>query len=168
MEEKLEAYDLGEWSERFSNRGRWGDDDRYGTLNFITRERVLDACALARTGQIVSCALPLGENGLPRDAPARENPAHARSEASARGCDANRADENIPSPPQSCTQWGSRLRIVDDGKTLVGVYGGYAGGFPHNVPVGSRVQTALVVLLNVGAQHIGHAVSLYATQVRAD
>ena len=33
------------------NWGRWGDDDRLGTLNLITDEAVAHAASLGRTGQ---------------------------------------------------------------------------------------------------------------------
>jgi kynurenine formamidase len=56
---------IGEWGERFSNWGRFGADDARGTLNFITRERVRTACALPRTGQAISCALPYADEGDP-------------------------------------------------------------------------------------------------------
>lgn len=37
-----------------SNWGRWGADDRLGTLNLITPERRKDAAALVQTGEVVS------------------------------------------------------------------------------------------------------------------
>ena len=46
MAEELNAKTVRDWGERFSNWGRWGDDDQLGTLNFITRERVIAACAI--------------------------------------------------------------------------------------------------------------------------
>jgi kynurenine formamidase len=39
-----------------SNWGRWGKDDRLGTLNFITDEVRNSGLALARRGRVVSCA----------------------------------------------------------------------------------------------------------------
>jgi kynurenine formamidase len=58
MDEELDAHTIRAWGERFSNWGRWGGDDRRGTLNFITRERVVAACAIPQSGQTVSCTLP--------------------------------------------------------------------------------------------------------------
>lgn len=46
-----------------SNWGRWGADDRLGTLNLITAERRKDAAALVQTGEVVS----LSRNIDPRD-----------------------------------------------------------------------------------------------------
>ncbi|WP_405056275.1 cyclase family protein [Kribbella sp. NBC_01505] len=42
-----------------NNWGRWGDLDEIGTVNFITEERRRAAMALAGTGQVVSCAIPI-------------------------------------------------------------------------------------------------------------
>lgn len=42
-----------------SNWGRWGKTDQLGTLNLVTRERVLVAAQLVRRGASVSCALPI-------------------------------------------------------------------------------------------------------------
>jgi kynurenine formamidase len=77
---QLDAPTLHEWSDRYSNRGRWQNDER-GTLNFITRERVLAACAIPRSGVVISCALSR-EFGTPnRD----ESPSAQRDEALLRG-----------------------------------------------------------------------------------
>jgi kynurenine formamidase len=46
-----------------SNWGRWGTDDRLGTLNLITPERRRDAAALVETGEVVS----LSRNIDPKD-----------------------------------------------------------------------------------------------------
>ncbi|HEU4947139.1 MAG TPA: cyclase family protein [Kribbella sp.] len=41
------------------NWGRWGELDELGTVNFITPERRQAAAALVRTGEVVSCAIPV-------------------------------------------------------------------------------------------------------------
>src|SRR5260221_3943516 len=46
-----------------NNWGRWGSADERGTLNLITRERVVHAASLIRTGKHFSLALPLDEDG---------------------------------------------------------------------------------------------------------
>src|SRR3954470_5483614 len=58
-----------------SNRGRWGADDRRGTLNLIDDAAVLRGIAAVRRGQAVSLAIPFDENG-PQDGmiPGRSNP----------------------------------------------------------------------------------------------
>jgi kynurenine formamidase len=45
---------------RPNNWGRWGADDQRGTANLLTPERVAEAARLIVTGQVISCALPLG------------------------------------------------------------------------------------------------------------
>jgi kynurenine formamidase len=44
------------WRTKFSNWGRWGDDDELGTLNFVTPEVRSAAAALVRDGRAVSCS----------------------------------------------------------------------------------------------------------------
>jgi kynurenine formamidase len=44
-----------------NNWGRWGELDERGTVNFITPEVVRAATQLARTGEVVSCAIPIAE-----------------------------------------------------------------------------------------------------------
>jgi kynurenine formamidase len=59
------------YKQRFSNWGRWGDDDHLGTLNHITPQRTVAAAALVRTGATVSCAQPLATAAV---APSNRNP----------------------------------------------------------------------------------------------
>jgi kynurenine formamidase len=56
--ERLDARTVAEWGRRYSNWRRFGAGDELGTLNFITRDRVLAAASLVRSGLVVSCALP--------------------------------------------------------------------------------------------------------------
>jgi len=44
------------WFDQLSNWGRWGDDDRLGTLNHVTPARRVAAAQLVREGVSVSCA----------------------------------------------------------------------------------------------------------------
>ncbi len=68
--EEFDAY-----KERFSNWGRWGDDDQLGTLNHISEDVRQKAAALVQVGRSVSCARPLAtervlsgpRNGAPAD-----------------------------------------------------------------------------------------------------
>ena len=41
------------------NWGRWGDDDRLGTLNLLTDQAVADAAATIRSGRRVPMAIDL-------------------------------------------------------------------------------------------------------------
>lgn len=44
------------WFDELSNWGRWGDDDRLGTLNHLTPEKRVAAAGLVRDGVSVSCS----------------------------------------------------------------------------------------------------------------
>jgi len=124
MGEELNAQTVREWGERYSNWGRWGPDDQRGTLNFITPERVLAACALPRRGLVVSCALPFDSRGPQSGVGARHNPIHTML---ADGGDAlagaqnlpggfNYADDAVTMPLQCGTQWDALAHVFYDGK----------------------------------------------------
>ncbi len=55
------------YKDRFSNWGRWGDDDQLGTLNHITDETRQAAAGLVSTGRTVSCSNPLAVTPGPRN-----------------------------------------------------------------------------------------------------
>jgi len=60
---------------RVSNRGRWGDDDRRGTLNLIDEAAVLRGAAAVRQGRAFSLAIPFDGDGPQTGAlPGRDNP----------------------------------------------------------------------------------------------
>jgi len=66
-----------EISRRVRNWGRWGDDDRIGTLNLITDEAVAAAASTVRIGRRVSCAIPMTHAGVQLgQVPTRVNPIH--------------------------------------------------------------------------------------------
>jgi kynurenine formamidase len=44
------------WFDELSNWGRWGDDDRLGTLNHLTPEKRVAAASLVQEGVSVSCS----------------------------------------------------------------------------------------------------------------
>ena len=49
------------WKTELSNWGRWGKDDKLGTLNLITAEKRKAAAALVRDGVSVSLSLELNK-----------------------------------------------------------------------------------------------------------
>ncbi len=51
--------------EAVKNWGRWGPDDRLGTLNFITPDMVRAAAALVRSGRHVTMAIPMNKAAGP-------------------------------------------------------------------------------------------------------
>lgn len=124
---KLDARTVREWGERYSNWGRWGADDERGTLNFATRERVLEACALPRSGAVISCALPFSSGGPQSAAPGgrRHDPIHvmlADGGDDAAGAQDHLAggfryaDDAVTMPLQCGTQWDSLAHVFYDGR----------------------------------------------------
>jgi len=73
------------YKERFSNWGRWGPDDQFGTLNFITQETRRAAAALVREGRSVSLANPLATTRV-LSGPRNPTPADHRMNVGAMGC----------------------------------------------------------------------------------
>lgn len=52
-----------ELSKKYSNWGRWGNDDQRGTLNHVTPELVAKAAASIRSGKRISLGLDFDQNG---------------------------------------------------------------------------------------------------------
>jgi kynurenine formamidase len=124
LSEPLSAETVRDWGRRYSNWGRWGPDDHKGTLNHITRARVLEACRLPRTGQVLSCALPFDQNGPQSGLGGRHNPIHtmlvdggdALSGAQKLPGGFGYADDSVTMPLQCGTQWDSLAHVFYDGK----------------------------------------------------
>lgn len=53
--------------ERVDNKGRWGDDDQLGTLNYITPAKRVAAAGLVREGRALSIARDLNTRMTPSD-----------------------------------------------------------------------------------------------------
>jgi len=124
MRRKLDANTVREWGERYSNWGRWGADDERGTLNYITPGRRLAACALPRSGHVISCALPFDQKGPQSGIGGRYNPIHTMlmdgGDALAGAQDAlpggfRYADDAISMPLQCGTQWDALSHVFYDG-----------------------------------------------------
>lgn len=94
---------------RLSNWGRWGPDDRIGTLNYITAERIAAASRLVRDGRLIDLGLPVGSPGIQAGLGGRINPQHVMSmtppDFSARPDRMIVSDDMIIMPLQSVTQW---------------------------------------------------------------
>ncbi len=125
MSEKIDAGTVRDWGHRYSNWGRWGEDDERGTLNFITPARILAACAIPRSGRVISCALAFDDKGPQSGLAGRHNPIHTML---ADGGDAlagaqdflpggfRYADDTVTMPLQCGTQWDALAHVFYDGK----------------------------------------------------
>lgn len=105
---------------RLSNWGRWGADDELGTLNLIdaaARQRGRDAVV---TGEAISLALPIDQNGPTGPVPGRGLPQHTMTATGAEeptidlGGSTRFTDDAIEMPLQSTTQWDGLAHIFYD------------------------------------------------------
>ncbi|MFH8485053.1 cyclase family protein [Streptomyces longisporoflavus] len=112
----------------YSNWGRWGADDRLGTLNFLTEDKRLQGAALVRRGVSFSLAQPFDMNGPQKGWRRRTNPVHTMLDT---GADAalgtqglphgiGGADDVVAMPLQCSTQWDGLGHIFDHGKAWNG------------------------------------------------
>ncbi|MHA7837486.1 MAG: cyclase family protein [bacterium] len=125
MKAAITADTVREWGRRYSNWGRWGPDDERGALNFITPDRILEATALPRRGEVVSCALAFDQGGPQTGRGGRHNPIHVML---ADGGDAlsgaqdgipggfRYADDSVTMPLQCGTQWDALSHVFYDGR----------------------------------------------------
>ncbi|MGA1835886.1 cyclase family protein [Herbiconiux sp. 11R-BC] len=115
-------------AEAYRNWGRWGADDRLGTLNLIDPAKRLEAAALVREGVTVSLAQSFDMNGPQKGWRRRTNPVHTMLDT---GTDAERgsqgfphgiggADDVVAMPLQCSTQWDGLGHIFDHGRAWNG------------------------------------------------
>jgi kynurenine formamidase len=64
---------LDEYIVKYSNWGKWGDEDQVGTANYITSSHVRNASRLVRTGQVISLAMNFDQTGPQTGANGRFN-----------------------------------------------------------------------------------------------
>ena len=116
MDIKVGRQAIAEASERLRNWGRWGTDDRIGTLNYVTPEDIVRAASLLRTGKVFALGIPLDRNGPQTGLfGGRWNPIHTMlatgTDAVAGRQDATvrlrYADDAINMPVQGATHWDS-------------------------------------------------------------
>lgn len=125
-----------ELAQRYTNWGRWGDDDQLGTLNHVQPAAVVAAARLIREGRPVSMALPYDEHGPQNGRFNRFNPIHLMTRDGADalvgtsvrdfygGTDRHfRGTDDIVIMPLQCgTQWDSLAHVVYEGR----IYNGYS------------------------------------------
>jgi len=150
-------------AEAFRNWGRWGEDDRLGTLNFIDDAARAAAAALVRDGHVVSLSQPFNTDGPQKGWRRRINPVHTMTDT---GTDAERgtqgfphgiggADDYITMPLQCSTQWDGLGHIFDHGKAWNGRAAGEVVTSDGDLVTGIEHAAAVIVgrgvLLDVGA-----------------
>lgn len=125
-----------ELARKYSNWGRWGDDDQLGTLNLVGPQQIAAAADLVRTGRVFSLAIPFGDSGPQTGGFARFNPIHLMTRD---GNDAlagttprdfyhgrdgytRSADDIVIMPLQCATQWDGLSHILYENK----MYNGYS------------------------------------------
>ena len=109
---------------QLSNWGRWGWDDRLGTLNHITPERLVAAAREVRRGAIFDLSVPLASNGI-QPGGFRNNPQHFMVATPADMADREDglevSDDCIIMPLQAATQWDGLGHVGYDGQMYNGV-----------------------------------------------
>ncbi len=107
----------------YRNWGRWGEDDRLGSLNFIDQGKRVEAARLVTDGAVISLSQRFDTDGPQRGWRRRTNPVHTMTDT---GTDAERgsqgfphgiggADDVIAMPLQCSTQWDGLGHIFDHG-----------------------------------------------------
>jgi kynurenine formamidase len=108
---------------RYRNWGRWGPDDRLGTVNFIDEAKRRQAAGLVRSGVSISLSQSFDTDGPQKGWRRRTNPVHTMTDT---GTDAaagkqgfphgiGGADDVIAMPLQCSTQWDGLGHIFDHG-----------------------------------------------------
>jgi kynurenine formamidase len=108
---------------RYRNWGRWGPDDRLGTVNFIDEAKRRQAATLVRRGVSISLSQSFDTDGPQKGWRRRTNPVHTMTDT---GTDAaagkqgfphgiGGADDVITMPLQCSTQWDGLGHIFDHG-----------------------------------------------------
>lgn len=119
---------IAEAAERCSNWGRWGPDDRLGTLNHLDEAKRREGAGLIRRGTSWSLSLPFDVDGPQRGWRRRTNPVHTMLDTGTDAALGNQgfphgiggADDVIAMPLQCCTQWDGLGHIFDHGKAWNG------------------------------------------------
>jgi kynurenine formamidase len=117
--------DLVALAARVSNWGRWGDDDEIGTVNLIDADATRRGAASVRTGNRVSLAIRLDQNGPQVGSiPGRVNPLHSmvaiNQSWTAGDGDICFNDDIATLGLQSCTHWDALSHVSYGGQLYNG------------------------------------------------
>ncbi|MFJ6518735.1 cyclase family protein [Streptomyces filamentosus] len=115
-------------AEECSNWGRWGEDDRLGTVNFLDQAKRREGAALVRRGVSFSLSQRFDINGPQKGWRRRTNPVHTMLDTGTDAALGNQglphgiggADDVIAMPLQCSTQWDGLGHIFDHGKAWNG------------------------------------------------
>lgn len=113
---------------RYSNWGRWGEDDQVGTLNLISPAKVVEGAGLAKKGRVFSLSIPFDDKGPQTGGFARFNPIHLmirdgndavanttpRDFYGGRDAHFRGTDDLVIMPLQCATQWDGLSHVVFD------------------------------------------------------
>jgi kynurenine formamidase len=118
--------EVKELAAKVRNWGRWGSDDRIGTINLITDDVVRDAAANVQTGKRFALGIPLDQNGPQTGIiPGRTNPLRTMLSinASMTGdpSDFCTSDDTVHMGIQACTHWDGLGHVSYDGNLYNGV-----------------------------------------------
>jgi kynurenine formamidase len=119
---------INEAAKRYSNWGRWGEDDVLGTLNFLDEAKRREGAALVRRGVSFSLSQRFDMNGPQKGWRRRTNPVHTMLDTGTDAALDNQgfphgiggADDVIAMPLQCSTQWDGLGHIFDHGKAWNG------------------------------------------------
>ena len=108
---------------RYRNWGRWGPDDRLGTVNFIDEAKRRQAATLVRRGVSISLSQSFDTDGPQKGWRRRTNPVHTMTDTGTDAAAGKRgfphgiggADDVIAMPLQCSTQWDGLGHIFDHG-----------------------------------------------------
>jgi len=115
-------------AEQCSNWGRWGEDDRLGTVNYLDEAKRREGAALIRRGVSFSLSQRFDINGPQKGWRRRTNPVHTMLDTGTDAALGNQglphgiggADDVIAMPLQCSTQWDGLGHIFDHGKAWNG------------------------------------------------
>ncbi|MFI8423546.1 cyclase family protein [Streptomyces sp. NPDC085479] len=153
---------IAQTAEECSNWGRWGDDDRLGTVNFLDEAKRREGAALVRRGVSFSLSQRFDIDGPQKGWRRRTNPVHTMLDTGTDAALGNQglphgiggADDVIAMPLQCSTQWDGLGHIFDHGtawngrpaEQVVTSDGDQVTGIEHMAPhIAGRA-----VLLDVG------------------
>lgn len=119
---------IAQAAEECSNWGRWGDDDRLGTVNFLDEGKRREGAGLVRRGVSFSLSQRFDIDGPQKGWRRRTNPVHTMLDTGTDAALGNQglphgiggADDVIAMPLQCSTQWDGLGHIFDHGRAWNG------------------------------------------------